>query len=128
MNEDEICPCGSKKNFTQCCSNYLNSETKAETAEQLMHSRYCAHVKENETYLKDTWHPETRPKTIEFEPVIKWTKLRIKNVSMGSVNDETGTVEFIATYKINGKAFKLHEVSQFVRVNGEWLYLNGETS
>ncbi|MCK4704939.1 MAG: hypothetical protein KAT90_05630, partial [Gammaproteobacteria bacterium] len=85
-----------------------------------------AYVKENESYLKDTWHPDTRPETIEFEPAIKWTRLRIKNTEKGGANDEQGMVEFIATYKTNGKAFRLHEISQFVRNDGDWVYIDGE--
>ena len=92
-----------------------------------MRSRYSAYVKENESYLKNTWHPDTQPETIEFEPAIQWTRLRIRNTHKGGVNDEKGTVEFIATYKSNGRAFQLHEISQFVRSDGNWVYLDGET-
>ena len=127
MNKAETCPCGSEKPFTQCCGKHMNSLIKAETAEQLMRSRYSAYVKENESYLKNTWHPDTRPETIEFEPAIKWIRLQIKNTEKGGANDEQGTVEFIATYKNNGKAFWLHETSRFVRIDGDWVYRDGDT-
>ena len=91
-----------------------------------MRSRYSAYVKENESYLKNTWHEDARPETIEFDPNIKWTRLSIKNTDKGSINDEQGTVEFIATYKTNGRAFRLHEISRFVRSNGDWVYLDGK--
>ena len=126
MNNPENCPCGSEKSFSQCCEKHLKGNANAETAEQLMRSRYCAYVKENESYLKDTWHKDTRPETIEFETSIKWTRLRIKNTEKGGVNDEQGTVEFIATYKNSGRAFQLHENSQFVRSEGSWVYLDGD--
>jgi len=35
-------------------------------------------------------------------------------------------VEFVARYKLNGRAFKLHEVSRFERLDGRWLYAGGE--
>jgi len=126
MNNPEDCPCGSEKDFSECCGKYLSGGAKAKTAEQLMRSRYSAYVKENESYLKNTWHPDTQPETIEFEPDIKWTRLRIKNTEKGGADDEQGTVEFIATYKNNGRAFQLHEISRFVRSNGEWVYLDRE--
>ena len=126
MNKAENCPCGSEKNFAECCAALLNGDAKAKTAEQLMRSRYSAYVKENESYLRNTWHPDTRPETIEFEPAIQWTRLRIKNTDKGRVDDNEGTVEFIATYKNNGKAFQLHEVSRFGRCDGGWVYLDGE--
>jgi SEC-C motif-containing protein len=37
--------------------------------------------------------------------------------------DEQGTVEFVARYKVGGKAHRLHEISRFVRENGQWFYL-----
>ncbi|MCW8831618.1 MAG: YchJ family metal-binding protein [Gammaproteobacteria bacterium] len=127
MNEKQ-CPCGSGESFAHCCEKLLNGSATAETAEQLMRSRYSAYAEENENYLKNTWHAETRPETIEFVPTIKWTRLRIKNTDKGGVNDEQGTIEFIATYKTNGRAFQLHEVSRFVRINGCWVYFNGKTN
>ena len=91
-----------------------------------MRSRYSAYVKENESYLKNTWHPDTRPETIEFDAAIMWTRLRIKNTDKGGMNDEQGTVEFVATYKTHGRALKLHETSHFVRSDGDWVYLDGK--
>lgn len=126
INQRENCPCGSKKSFSQCCEEYLSGNNNAETAEQLMCSRYSAYVKENKPYLKKTWHKETRPENIEFEPKIKWTRLRIKKTSMGGIDDQEGSVEFIATYKINGRALQLHEISRFRRSDGRWVYLDGE--
>ena len=35
------------------------------------------------------------------------------------------TVEFVARYKVNGKAERLHEVSRFVKMQHYWYYLNG---
>jgi SEC-C motif-containing protein len=36
------------------------------------------------------------------------------------------TVEFIARCKVGGRAQKMHEISHFVRIDGRWLYLDGE--
>ncbi len=122
----ENCPCGSEKSFSQCCEKYLNGDSNAETAEQLMRSRYSAYINGNESYLKKTWHKKTRPENIEFDPKIKWIRLRIKNTAEGCVDDEQGSVEFIATYKINGRALQLHEISRFSRSDDRWVYLDGE--
>lgn len=91
-----------------------------------MRSRYSAYVKENESYLINTWHKNTQPNKINFEAHIKWSRLKIINTDQGSVEDEQGTVEFIATYKTNGRASRLHEISRFVRHHGDWVYLDGE--
>jgi SEC-C motif-containing protein len=34
-------------------------------------------------------------------------------------------VEFVARYKIAGKAYRLHEISRFVRYEGRWYYVDG---
>jgi SEC-C motif-containing protein len=35
-------------------------------------------------------------------------------------------VEFIARYKIDGRAYRLHENSRFVREDGCWFYVDGD--
>ena len=37
-----------------------------------------------------------------------------------------GVVEFVARYKIGGKAHRLHETSRFVREGEQWFYLEGD--
>ena len=49
---------------------------------------------------------------------MQWLRLKI-------VHSNHSTVEFIATYRINGKAHKLHEKSRFVQENGQWFYVDG---
>lgn len=34
-------------------------------------------------------------------------------------------VEFIASYKVNGRMQKLHEISRFVKEGSEWVYFDG---
>ena len=48
---------------------------------------------------------------------------------MTDADADADTVEFVARYRINGRAHRLHEVSRFVR-EGEgaarrWFYLDG---
>ena len=90
-----------------------------------MRSRYSALVKLNSQYLLGTWHPSTRPTSIEFNVNQKWLGLRIKDARMH--DDGTGKVEFVARYRIGGtSASKLHERSRFVREGERWFYLDGE--
>jgi len=47
------------------------------------------------------------------------------NVKRHEIEDEThARVEFVARYKVNGRAHKLVEVSGFVREEGRWFYLS----
>jgi len=87
-----------------------------------MRSRYSAYVLKNAHYLLNTWHSDTRPVAIEFA-VDKWLGLEVKSHSIQDA--EHASVEFIARYKVGGRAHRLHEISQFVRENGQWLYVDG---
>lgn len=88
-----------------------------------MRSRYSAYVLGLENYLLETWHTDTRPTALNLadEPKIKWLGLQIKHAE--TKHDRTATVEFVARYKINGKAEKMHEISQFMHINKKWYYL-----
>ncbi len=92
-----------------------------------MRSRYVAFVQCNEQYLLASWHPGTRPPDIRFVEGQKWLGLRIVAVQAGGVRDSSGVVEFVARYRISGSAHRLHEVSRFVRADGEWQYVDGAT-
>ncbi len=120
------CPCGSGQTFADCCGRYLSGERLPDQAEQLMRSRYSAYVREDAAYLLSTWHPETRPKVLNFaeEAKPKWLGLAIKRRA-GS-DDNHAIVEFVARYKINGRAFRMHETSRFERIDGRWFYRDGE--
>lgn len=122
------CPCGSGRPLDGCCAPYLDGTRHAADAETLMRSRYTAYVLENEAYLLATWHADTRPPSLRLadEPRAKWLGLSIKS---HRVNDtEYAEVEFVARYKIQGRAFRLHEISRFLRVNECWFYLDGTQS
>lgn len=122
-NSAESCPCGGK-NYSTCCARFHSGETAAD-AETLMRSRYSAYVLKLESYLLATWHPGTRPAILDLaQDITQWLSLEVKQSIAQST--ETATVEFIARYKINGRAQRLHEVSRFVREDGRWFYVAGE--
>ena len=91
-----------------------------------MRSRYSAFVIENANWLLSSWHPRTRPPAVEFDNTQKWIGLKIIQTSGGRDSENTGRVEFVARFKTNGKAHRLHENSLFVREDGIWYYLNGD--
>jgi SEC-C motif domain protein len=90
-----------------------------------MRSRYVAYALCHSVYLLTTWHSTTRPKELDIseENNPKWMRLNIKK---HSVDGEDARVEFIATYKINGRAHRLHENSRFIKENGCWYYVDGD--
>jgi len=125
---DKACPCSSGQNYASCCMPYLSGEKNASTAEELMRSRYCAYVHEQVEYLLATWHESSRPASLDLnrERPDRWLGLKIVNKDAGQKNDTQGSVEFIAKYKLQGKAYRMHEKSRFLQENGKWYYLDGE--
>jgi len=92
-----------------------------------MRSRYTAYTLRNESYLLTSWHSSTRPVQLDLHTdPIQWIGLKIVNTQAGQASDETGLVEFIARYKLNGKAHRLHECSQFIKQDGAWFYVDGK--
>jgi len=122
------CPCGSSQDFSDCCGRFLDGGQQPETAEALMRSRYSAFVRRREDYLLRTWHATTRPPTLDLDrpPAPKWLGLRIIRREAGGPGDDAGVVEFVARYKVGGRAGRLHEVSRFRREAGQWFYVEGE--
>ncbi|MGL4667038.1 MAG: YchJ family protein [Saezia sp.] len=125
----QLCPCGSGKTYDACCKRWHEGDNhlQAPDAESLMCSRYTAYVFKLSAYLLDTWHPQTRPETLEDdESSPKWLGLTIHNHQQ---QDGThATVEFTARYSINGKAHRMHESSTFEKLNGCWYYRDGVAS
>ena len=126
LENTDKCPCGSEKSYGLCCQAYLEQTQQAPTAEALMRSRYTAFTQQDEHYLRYSWHPDSCPQNIRLNESIIWLGLTIKVTVDGLAGDDTGTVEFVARSKINGKAQRLHENSRFVRVDNRWLYIDGE--
>jgi len=121
---EELCPCGSGRSFGTCCGPNLAGEA-APTAEALMRSRYVAYLLKDESYVLRTWHRSTRPDSLELAGGPNWRSLDIRS-SAGDAGADSAAVEFVARYVAGGRAGSLHEVSRFVREEGQWFYLDGE--
>ncbi|WP_206316698.1 YchJ family protein [Streptomyces composti] len=115
------CPCGLPAAYEECCGRY-HAGAAAPTAELLMRSRYSAFVRRDAGHLLRTWHPRTRPERIGFDPGMRWTGLEILGTTDGSAFHSTGTVTFRAFYR----GGSLHERSRFERVDGAWVYVDGD--
>ena len=119
------CPCGTGLPMAGCCGPLHEGTTTAGTAEQLMRSRYSAFVVGDAGYLLTTWHPTTRPRTLDLDDGVRWTGLDVLATSGGSLLAAEGTVEFRASNVHEGRAGAQHENSRFVREDGRWRYLDG---
>ena len=119
--DDAPCPCGGRR-YGDCCGP-VHRGTQAATAEALMRARYSAFALGDEAFLHASWHPSTRPARIELDPRVRWLGLRIRDRAAGGPDDSMGTVEFVARWRLDGRGHRQHELSEFVREDGRWLYL-----
>jgi len=88
-----------------------------------MRSRYSAFVVGDADHLLATWHPATRPPSLELHPEVRWTGLDVLGGTGGGLLAREGTVEFRAWYRHDGRTGSQHEVSRFVREDGAWRYV-----
>ena len=119
------CPCGTGLPYDGCCGRLHDGTATAGTAEQLMRSRYSAFAVGDPAYLLATWHPRTRPRTLDLDPAVRWTGLDVLATTGGSLLAAEGTVEFRAHWRAGGQTGAQHEDSRFTRVDGAWRYLDG---
>lgn len=122
-----LCPCNSGYFYDGCCKPLHEGVLRAKTPLELMRSRYSAFVFDLEDYLLHTWHPSTRPKSLNLsEKNLRWISLEIVSSPPAAKPYGTlpGIVEFIATYETPDlKRHKLHERSHFLFEDETWYYL-----
>ena len=127
------CPCGRTTpkgqalNLADCCGP-LHTGQAAPDAERLMRSRYSAFVLGDVSYLLSTWHSSQRPAELTLETGGKWLGLEIKQHRVTGA--DTAEVEFVARFRVGGRAVRQHERSRFVREKSHdgvrWFYVDGD--
>jgi SEC-C motif-containing protein len=129
-DKNTACPCGRMQgkrslSFEQCCQRYLDyfDSMPAPDAESLMRSRYSGFVLQRSDYLLKTWDASHRPAEVDFDANTKWLGLQVK--MHRTIDLEHAEVEFVARYRVQGKASRLHELSRFVYRDGRWYYIDG---
>lgn len=125
------CPCGSGAGFAQCCQPVIAGEKKAATAEQLMRARYTAYTQAEMDFLFESLHPDNREENDrdgakDWAENSDWHGLEIRESTQGTAADETGTVEFVASYTYEDDRKDYHEVASFQKVDGSWYFLEGK--
>ena len=125
------CPCGRPGTFEECCGPYITGEHLAPDPESLMRSQFTAFAlgtNQAIDYLVETHHPDHRDPNphaglrASIAGVDAWEKLEVR---AAQAQGDRGTVEFVATYRVGADRRQLHELSEFVRESGQWLYTRG---
>jgi SEC-C motif-containing protein len=124
------CPCGNTADLDDCCLPFIRGDAAPETAEQLMRSRYTAYTIQEIDYILSTHDPAVdedvdRDATEQWAKDSEWLGLEIVSTEAGGAGDDTGRVEFIARYRLQGAEAKHHENSNFRRHDGRWVYVDG---
>ncbi len=120
----ESCYCGNALTLENCCKPLILELKKANSALQLMRSRYTSFCIQAAEYLVQTTHHSTR-NFHEKSEILSWSKsntwLKLEIISA----TET-TVEFKAYYlDENLKVSIHHEKSTFIFENENWYYIDG---
>ncbi len=119
-----LCPCTSGLPYRYCCQPHIEGKIPARDPETLLRSRYTAFCMSRLEYLRSTWHPDTLPELDGSEPN-QWVSLEVLEVAIDE-EDREAEVEFVAKLILDNGLEILHEVSDFEKVDGKWLYHSGE--
>ena len=128
------CPCGSVL-YSQCCQPLHLGKSKAQSAEQLMHSRYSAFAKYEIDYIVKTT-ALGQQQALDVKAITDWSKanqwLKLEIVKAQEKLDKNhAQVEFKAHYADQNSHTQQveihHEVSHFVRHENEWYFLDPTT-
>jgi len=123
------CPCNHLRNYEECCGKIHRSIFNAQTAEELMRSRYSAFVLDKMDYLKlshanSTVHTFNLKSVSKWTKTVKWVKLEILFSKKGKKKNYSGYVEFKAYYEENTILNHIHGKSRFIKQDQHWVYLD----
>ena len=129
--KDAPCPCGTGATLGDCCARYITGAAAAPSAEALMRSRYTAYVLGEIDWIVASHDPAgadevDRSSTEKWSKEARWKGLEIRSKAQGEPGDETGSVEFVATYEIGNQAVAHHEAARFKKIEDRWYYVDGD--
>jgi SEC-C motif-containing protein len=113
-----------------CCGPIIDGAL-APTALALMRARYTAFVTRRiGDFLLDTLAAEKRDSFNQREVELsardaEGLGFEVRAVTGGGEEDQTGTVEYVARFRMRGRVQLHHELASFCRQDGRWLYGDG---
>ena len=126
----DACPCGSGREYAQCCQPLIERVKDADTAEALLRSRFSAYARQQVDYILDTVAPSQRhqhePNAIRsWARNATWHRLEILDIKGGGPEDTEGQIEFIAHYTEKQVRKRHHELAHFHKIDGRWYFHDG---
>ena len=129
----DACPCQAGPTYAECCQDFHRKERWPEDPVTLMRSRYSAFAAGEVGFLVDSLDSSKRSDVDEKElgewsRGSDWLGLRILESAGGGPDDDEGTVEFEAHYKVKESGEEVHhrERATFRRRDGVWYFLDGK--
>ena len=124
------CPCGHGI-YTHCCEPLHRGQRVAESAEQLMRSRYSAFAKHEIDYIVSTT-ASGQQSHLDITAIRDWAMsnqwLKLEVIQHLPRLDKThAQVEFKAHYQNGDQVHVHHETSNFVFINRQWYFLDPTT-
>ncbi len=124
------CPCG-QGNYQHCCQPLHVGQAHAESASQLMRSRYSAFALQQIDYIVQTTALGQQA-SLDVDAIADWSKsnqwLKLEVLNSNEKLDKNhAQVEFKAHYH-DGKQTQIHhEISHFVQHQARWYFLDPTT-
>ena len=124
------CPCG-QGNYQHCCQPLHVGQAHAESASQLMRSRYSAFALQQIDYIVQTTAIGQQA-SLDIDAIADWSKsnqwLKLEVLNSNEKLDKNhAQVEFKAHYH-DGKQTQIHhEISHFVQHQARWYFLDPTT-
>lgn len=127
---EQRCPCG-LGDYRHCCQPLHLGHSKAQSAEQLMRSRYSAFAQHEIGYIVQTT-ALGQQNALDIKAIADWSKanqwLKLEIVqAQEKINKNHAQVEFKAHYHDGKNAQVHHEVSHFVKFQDAWYFLDPTT-
>jgi len=130
ISPNSLCLCGSKTKYKKCCQIY-HKGAKPKTALLLMKSRYSAYALGESRYIIKTTHENN----VQYMSDIKaWQESidefcrEMEFLGLDILEFIEGDEEAFVTFKALLSSGEMVEKSRFLKVEGMWLYENGEVS
>jgi len=128
---EPVCPCGSEKSYPTCCGIFHQGLKLPPTAEALMRSRYSAFALNNLSYIKNTMQGKAAQRFSEDDSNENQNRhhllgLEVIRQIVDKKNPNHAFVEFRALHQFNDTFSVIQELSEFLRQDGKWFYVDGK--
>lgn len=128
ISSNAPCPCHSGEKYKKCCQPYHKGIFPS-NALKLMRSRYSAFALALAEYIMQSTHPDnpdySGQKDQWKEGILHFSETtRFLGLKIHAFND--GEEEAFVTFEATLDSGLLCEKSRFLKVNGKWLYVDGE--